>query len=89
MYFLLQVDDSLLYQVDGLCGFYTGTQSDDKSKPDGSMASNSEEYGDSWALEGDDCEETKCSPETAAAAFQLCNTIEWVNLFQYLAKCSK
>ena len=64
--------------MDGLCGFYTGTQTDDKSKPDGNMAVNTQEYGDSWALpQSPDCYPTEaCSPDTTAAAFQLCNTIE-------------
>ncbi|KAF2353937.1 Trypsin Inhibitor-like cysteine rich domain, partial [Trinorchestia longiramus] len=70
------VDDELLNQVDGLCGFYTGDPSDDKTKPDGSPATNTEEYGDSWTLGEDKCEETRCDPDITAAAFQFCNSID-------------
>lgn len=70
------VDDTLLYDVDGLCGFYTGQAGDDKTKPDGTPAGNTEEYGDSWRIGEDECEETKCSAEATAAAFQLCNSID-------------
>ncbi|KAA0190906.1 hypothetical protein HAZT_HAZT005299 [Hyalella azteca] len=70
------LDKTLLHRVDGLCGFYTGQPGDDKTKPDGSLATTTDEYGDSWAIGDRDCEGRKCSPETTASAFQLCNAID-------------
>ncbi|XP_071530009.1 uncharacterized protein [Panulirus ornatus] len=67
----------LVNQVDGLCGFYTGESSDDKTKPDGALTTSIKEYGDSWAMEGDVCEEKpKCTPNVTSTAFDLCTSLQ-------------
>ncbi|CAH2247939.1 c-binding -like [Pelobates cultripes] len=40
-------------QVCGLCGNYNGSPTDDFTKPDGSLAINSKELGDSWIVSDD------------------------------------
>ncbi|KAK8736435.1 hypothetical protein OTU49_005001, partial [Cherax quadricarinatus] len=69
--------DHLLNKVDGLCGFYTGDSSDDKTKPDGKLATTIKEYGQSWSLDDKECEEKpKCTSETTVKALDLCNTVQ-------------
>nr|XP_045582100.1 uncharacterized protein LOC123745535 [Procambarus clarkii] len=69
--------DHLVNKVDGLCGFYTGDSNDDKTKPDGKLATSIKEYGQSWNLANEECEEKpKCTSEITVKAFELCNTIQ-------------
>lgn len=63
-------------RVDGLCGFYTGYDHDDKTKPDGKLAATMKDYGQSWALDDQPCEEKpKCTVAQSAESFSLCEAI--------------
>lgn len=41
-------------QMCGLCGDYDGNQNNDFTKPDGSLAGNSDQFGNSWQTEEDE-----------------------------------
>ena len=62
--------------VDGLCGFYNGDPKDDKTKPDGKLATSTTDYGKSWSTDGDSCEPPKCSSSETSKAFQLCDMVQ-------------
>lgn len=72
----IELDAELQNRVDGLCGFYTGYDHDDKTKPDGKLAATMKDYGQSWALDDQPCEEKpKCSVTQSAESFRLCEAI--------------
>lgn len=75
----MQLDAELMNKVDGLCGFYTGYDHDDKTKPDGKLAATMKDYGQSWALDDQPCEEKpKCTVAQSAESFRLCDAIRCV-----------
>lgn len=74
-----QVTGKLLYQVDGLCGFFSGDKDDDRQKPDGSSARSNDDFGVSWTVpNSDECETTKCEPTVQQVAYEVCTSIRFV-----------
>lgn len=73
----------MIYQVDGLCGLFSGSPVDDRTKPDGSLATSTKEFGDAWAMPEKECKEMpkKCTAEESKKAFLLCNALEYVGGF--------
>ncbi|XP_071530011.1 hemocytin-like isoform X2 [Panulirus ornatus] len=94
---MITLGNDFIKKVDGLCGFYTGNMHDDKTKPDGTLASSIKEFGQSWALDGKTCDEKpKCKPESTNKAYKLCSTIQLdplsachstVNPASYMKQC--
>ncbi|RXG62289.1 Hemocytin [Armadillidium vulgare] len=74
----IEISDNAIYQVDGLCGFFSGSPVDDRTKPDGSLAATTKEFGDAWSMPEGDCKKPpkKCSPEENKKAFILCNALD-------------
>lgn len=65
-----------MQQVEGLCGLFVNGDVEQIVKPDGSLAHSTKEYGESWAMDGEECkEQPKCLPELTSKAFELCNNI--------------
>ncbi|KAJ8416809.1 hypothetical protein AAFF_G00326870 [Aldrovandia affinis] len=50
----ISVPSSYFDQMCGLCGDYDGNQNNDFTKPDGSLAGNSDQFGNSWQTEEDE-----------------------------------
>ncbi|KAM6949505.1 IgGFc-binding protein-like [Aplochiton taeniatus] len=61
-YAQITVPSSYFDQLCGLCGDYDGNPSNDFTKPDGSLAGNSADFGNSWQT--DDDEDATCKPDT-------------------------
>ncbi|XP_029473208.1 IgGFc-binding protein-like [Rhinatrema bivittatum] len=56
----VQVNENLKGKLCGLCGTYTDNQLDDLLRPDGILAQNSNEFGNSWRVQDD---EWLCNPD--------------------------
>ncbi|XP_067851819.1 IgGFc-binding protein-like [Heptranchias perlo] len=76
------VDERYKGQLCGLCGTYTDDQLDDFLKPDGILASDSNQFGDSWIVIDDDwlCNNTAplpptCEPSSKEEAERYCKII--------------
>lgn len=75
----LGVVHKLVDNVDGLCGYFSDNPSDDKRKPDGSLAKSTLEFGDSWALASDQpavCEAKACPIDIQNKAWDMCNKVK-------------
>ncbi|KAK3857259.1 hypothetical protein Pcinc_036476, partial [Petrolisthes cinctipes] len=65
--------------VEGLCGFFMAdeTVSNERTKPDGSLANSVSEFGEAWTLDGDVCKpQPKCPVIMVSQAFEFCNRIQ-------------
>lgn len=71
------VSQKLIGKVDGLCGYYSGNPEDDKRKPDGTVAKNTMEFGDSWARDArkESCEAKVCPAHVQKKAWEICNKV--------------
>lgn len=70
------VSASYLKQVDGLCGYYSNSTSDDKRTPTGKIADSTVEFGASWSLNqtrSEDCQPQACPQTLQDKAWQMCN----------------
>ncbi|KAK7066926.1 hypothetical protein SK128_023902 [Halocaridina rubra] len=92
----IEVGKNLKNKVDGLCGLFNKDPKDDKTKPDGKLATSTAEFGKSWLFDGDSCEAIKCSSEHTSEAFQMCNMVQskpftechkTINPSQFLKTC--
>ncbi|CAI5677446.1 unnamed protein product [Oreochromis niloticus] len=61
-YAQISVPSSYYDQMCGLCGDYDGNPDNDFTKPDGTVAGNSNDFGNSWQTEVD--EDDSCTPGT-------------------------
>ncbi|XP_051561427.1 zonadhesin, like [Myxocyprinus asiaticus] len=61
-YAKITVPSSYYDQMCGLCGDYDGNPNNDFTKPDGSQAETSDQFGNSWKT--DDDEDETCKPDT-------------------------
>ncbi|XP_051569103.1 IgGFc-binding protein-like [Myxocyprinus asiaticus] len=61
-YAKITVPSSYYDQMCGLCGDYDGNPNNDFTKPDGSQAESSDQFGNSWQT--DDDEDETCKPDT-------------------------
>ncbi|KAL4006244.1 lactase-phlorizin hydrolase [Sarotherodon galilaeus] len=61
-YAQISVPSSYYDQMCGLCGDYDGNPDNDFTKPDGTVAGNSNDFGNSWQTEED--EDDSCTPGT-------------------------
>lgn len=70
----LGVTRKLVDKVDGLCGYFNEESSDDKKKPDGSLARTTVEFGDSWANvdQMQSCEPQVCPLHIQNKAWEIC-----------------
>ena len=71
--------------VDGLCGYFNGIPEDDKRLPDGELAKNTIDFGESWLISTDidaleACQPHACPKHLQDIAWKMCNTIRLVNL---------
>ncbi|XP_069753664.1 IgGFc-binding protein-like isoform X1 [Narcine bancroftii] len=76
------VDERYQGQLCGLCGTYTNDQLDDFLKPDGILALDSNQFGNSWAVADDDwqCNQTApvpptCDPPSQEEAERYCKIV--------------
>lgn len=70
------VSPEMMQTIAGLCGFYSGTESDDRRKPDGLQAITTKEFGDSWVVEeSPTCEPVICPVEVMTEALDICNQL--------------
>ena len=65
-------------RIDGLCGSLTGLSTDDKAKPDGSLAHTQEDFSDSWTT--DDVhtlcrKDDQCTASSKVKAVQICEAV--------------
>lgn len=75
----LGVSATYANQVDGLCGFFSNNKTDDKRTPTGTIASSTEEFGDSWSLNQinkEDCEPHACPQALQNEAWKMCNLVK-------------
>nr|XP_042904159.1 uncharacterized protein LOC107439698 isoform X4 [Parasteatoda tepidariorum] len=74
----IEVEPSLKKRLGGLCGFYSGKPEDDQKKPDDQLAFTSKEFGNSWALEGEEkvCHPVVCPHEMMVKALEECNKLK-------------
>ncbi|XP_059485087.1 hemocytin isoform X2 [Neocloeon triangulifer] len=73
----IRVPNKLRGKVSGLCGFLNGKSHDDKTKPDGTLASSTAEFVNSWKVENSqvDCKKTDCPVERHRQAVEACTSI--------------
>ncbi|EFA10333.2 hemocytin [Tribolium castaneum] len=76
----LGVTRKLVDKVDGLCGYFNEDASDDKKKPDGSLARTTVDFGDSWAHvdQFQSCEPQTCPLHLQKKAWEICQVKERV-----------
>ncbi|XP_076029577.1 hemocytin-like isoform X2 [Oratosquilla oratoria] len=72
---VIGVTSKLLYNVNGLCGLYSGTSSDDYEGPDGEQVVSSQEFGDLWSLQDEECEEVPCLDTVQERAKEECRAL--------------
>lgn len=72
------VTKKLITKVDGLCGYFNKKSSDDKRKPDGSLAKTTVDFGDSWGLADQPsvCETKACPIYIQNKAWDMCNQVK-------------
>ncbi|GFY77264.1 hemocytin, partial [Trichonephila inaurata madagascariensis] len=71
------VSKCLVHQVEGLCGLYNQHLEDDRTTPDGNLASSNEEFGNSWSIGPRD----RCTPPTCPEPY-LKKAIETCKMLQ-------
>ncbi|XP_041977645.1 hemocytin isoform X2 [Aricia agestis] len=74
--------------VDGLCGAFDGDASNDRSTPDGRLATSTEKFASSWAKPGlpaDACRVSACPPDQQARVWEMCKVIAE----EPLSRCGK
>ncbi|XP_030375562.1 hemocytin [Scaptodrosophila lebanonensis] len=93
------ISSKFIRTVDGMCGYYNGNPSDDKRGPNGTVLTNTEQFGDSWydkKVPKEQCGDQKCPLDLQKRALALCNTIKHpsfikctkaVNYKQFVTKC--
>ncbi|XP_077991512.1 intestinal mucin-like protein [Glandiceps talaboti] len=73
----IQVGTQLVDMVQGMCGIPNNSSHDDFTKPNGSLANDEQEFGDSWGSQ-EECEEKNCianNPQLAQSAQQQCEIL--------------
>ncbi|KAG8199486.1 hypothetical protein JTE90_009334 [Oedothorax gibbosus] len=67
----------LTNQVLGLCGLYNKDPSDDRTTHEGKLASNNEEFGNSWSIGPPErCEATTCPEDVMKRAIVTCQVLQ-------------
>lgn len=63
--------------VDGLCGYFDKEMSNDREMPDGRQARSTQEFGDSWEIEGTPrCAMQVCPQDLHQEAWKICNAVK-------------
>lgn len=91
------ITTKLANHVDGLCGYFDGQRANDRQMPDGNQAVTSEDFGNSWVMEGTaECVQQGCPRHVldearlicnlmADRSFSVCNNV--IALEQYTSRC--
>lgn len=64
--------------VNGLCGLFDFNKDNDKSKPDGTVTSNTQEFGDSWNAGNELCKARMCPKHVLTKAKDICESFKYV-----------
>uniref|UniRef100_T1JAC2 Hemocytin n=1 Tax=Strigamia maritima TaxID=126957 RepID=T1JAC2_STRMM len=73
---IVKVGESLSNKINGLCGLYNDNPSDDFETPSGTIASGSENFGNSWAIGPlERCQPEVCQASIKIQAVEICNNI--------------
>ncbi len=62
--------------IDGLCGYFDFNMKNDKSKPDGTVVTSTQEFGDSWKQSNQTCKTKICPTDMQKKATEICNTFK-------------
>lgn len=66
--------------IDGLCGHFDFDAKNDKMKPDGSITSFTEEFGNSWKYGNETCGMMVCPEEVQKRGREFCQALRLVHL---------
>ncbi|XP_057325268.1 hemocytin-like isoform X2 [Microplitis mediator] len=93
----ISITTKLINHVDGLCGYYDNKIENDRQNPDGSQAITSEDFGDSWLVDGaSKCENEKYHKQLLEEAQKICNATKdksftvcenVLELNKYISRC--
>ncbi|KAK0088266.1 hypothetical protein PV326_004912 [Microctonus aethiopoides] len=65
-----------MHEIDGLCGYFDGNINNDRQKPDGTQAITSEDFGNSWTMDGTpECKQQTCPRHIIEQAHEICDNI--------------
>lgn len=75
--FINQVHSSLYGMIDGLCGYFDFNVKNDKTKSDGKITVNTEDFGNSWKYGNDSCKTKTCLKDIQIKDKEICQIFKY------------